>query len=199
MVGINPTMTSHKLNVIPTPKPVRQKVRRFHHARHQIIQTEVNNLLEVDFIREVKYLEWLAKVVVVPKKGSKWRVCVDYTDLNGACPKDSFPLLCIDQIVDAATRHGILSFFDAFCGYYQISMHPPDVEKMTFITPHELYYYNVMHFGLKNVGAVATLEPGPTQLADSNQNLGCHHNTISLYQKCAEAISIWGKLINIYI
>ena len=104
MVGINPTVTSHKLNVIPTAKPVRQKVRRFHHAHHQIIQTEVNNLLEVDFIREVKYPEWLAKVVVVPKKGSKWRVCVDYTDLNGACPKDSFPLLFIDQIVDAATR-----------------------------------------------------------------------------------------------
>ena len=80
----------------------------------------------------MKYPEWLANVVVVPKKGNKWRVCLDYTDLNDACPKDSFPL-------------------DAFSGYHQIPMHPPDAEKTSFITPHGLYCYNVMPFGLKNV------------------------------------------------
>ena len=104
----------------------------------------------MSFIREVKYLEWLANVVVVPKKGDKWRVCVDYKDLNEVCTKDSFPLLQIDQIVDASTRHGMLSFLDAFFGYHQIPMHPPDVEKTAFITPHRLYRYNVMPFGLKN-------------------------------------------------
>ena len=77
---------------------------------------------------------------------------MDYTNLNDACPKDSFPLPRIDQIVDASTRHGMLSFLDAFSGYHQIPMHPPDVEKMTFITPHRLYCYNVMPFGLKNAG-----------------------------------------------
>ena len=76
---------------------------------------------------------------------------MDYTDLSKACPKDSFPLLHIDQIVDAATGHGILSFLDAFSGYHQIPMHPPDSEKAAFITPHELYCYNVMPFGVKNV------------------------------------------------
>ena len=76
MVGINPMVASHKFNVIPMAKPVRQKMRRFHPARHQIIQTEVDNLLRTGFIREVKYLEWLANVVVVPKKGGKWRVCI---------------------------------------------------------------------------------------------------------------------------
>ena len=105
------------------------------------------------FIREVKYPEWLANVVVVTKKGGKWRICVDYIDLNEACPKDSFPLPCIDQIVDATARHGILSFLDSFSGYQQIPMHPPDEEKTTFITPYGLYYYNVMPFGLKNAGA----------------------------------------------
>ena len=80
-------------------------------------------------------------------------MCINYTNLNEACPKDSFPLLCIDQIVDVAARHGIQSFLDAFFGYHQIPMHPPDVEKMTFITPHELYCYDVMPFGLKNAGA----------------------------------------------
>ena len=78
---------------------------------------------------------------------------MDYTDLNDACPKDSFPPPHIDQIVDASARHGMLSFLDAFSGYHQIPMHPPDAEKTSFITPHGLYCYNVMPFGLKNVEA----------------------------------------------
>ena len=140
MVGINPTMASHKLNIIPMTKPLRHKVRRFHPARHQIIQTEVDNLLRACFIREVKCLEWLANVVVVPKKGGKWRVCVDYTDLNEAYPKYSFPLLHIDQVVDAATGNEILLFLNYFSRYHQIPMHPIDSEKMTFITFHGLLF-----------------------------------------------------------
>ena len=101
----------------------------------------------------MKYPEWLANVVVVPNKGNKWRVCVDYTNLNDACPKDSFPLPRIDQIMDASVGHGMLSFLDAFSGYHQIPMHPPDAEKTSFIMPHGLYCYNVMPFGLKNAGA----------------------------------------------
>ena len=92
-------------------------------------------------------------MVVVPKKGGKWQVCVDNTDLNEACPKDRFPLPSIDQIVNATAGHGILSFLDTFSGYHHIPMHPLDVEKIAFITPHGLYYYNVMSFGLKNAGA----------------------------------------------
>ena len=91
--------------------------------------------------------------MVVPKKGGKWHICVDYTDLNEACQKDSFPLPLIDQIIDAIAGHGILSFLDAFFGYHQIPMQPPDVEKTTFITPHGLYCYDLMPFGLKNAGA----------------------------------------------
>ena len=80
-------------------------------------------------------------------------MCVDYTDLNEACPKDSFPLPLIDQIFYAFIGHRILSFLDSFSGYHQIPMYPLDAEKTTFITPHGLYCYNVMPFGLKNVGA----------------------------------------------
>ena len=120
MTGIDPMLASHKSNVISSTKLVRQKVRRFYPDRHQIIQTEVDNFLTADFIKEVKYPEWLVNVVVVPKKGSKWRVCVDYTTLNEAYPKDSFPLSRIDQIVDASTEHGMLSFLDSFFGYHQI-------------------------------------------------------------------------------
>ena len=71
MIRINPTVATHKLNIIPAAKLVRQKMRRFHLDRHQIIQTEVDNLLRAGFIREVKYPDWLANVVVVPKKGGK--------------------------------------------------------------------------------------------------------------------------------
>ena len=80
-------------------------------------------------------------------------MCVDYTDLNDACPKDRFPLPRIDQIVDASAGHGMLSFLDAFSGYHHIPMYSPDAEKTSFITPHGLFCYNVMPFGLKNAGA----------------------------------------------
>ena len=78
---------------------------------------------------------------------------MDYTDLNDACPKDSFPLPRIDQIMIVLAGHGMLSFLDAFSGYHQIPMDSLDAEKTSFITPHGLYCYNVMPFGLKNVGA----------------------------------------------
>ena len=118
MVGIDPTLASHKLNVIVTIKVVRQKVRRFHPNCHQIIQTKMDNLLSTGFIREVKYPKCLENVVVVPKKGGKWRVCVEYTDLNEACPKDNFPLPQLNRIVDASAGHEILSFLDTFSRYH---------------------------------------------------------------------------------
>ena len=153
MAGINPVHASHKLNVIPSARSIRQKVRLFYPDRNQVIQVEVDNLLKEKFIREIKYLVWLANVVVVLKKGGKWRVCVDYTDINEACPKDNFTLSWIDQIFDESARHGMLSFLDAFLRYHQIPMHPPDTEKTTFNTPHWLFCYNVMPFDLKNAGA----------------------------------------------
>ena len=90
---------------------------------------------------------------MVPKKGGKWRVCVDYTNLNDVCPKDSFPLPRINQIVDATSEHEVLFFLDAFSGYHQIPMASDDEEKTSFITSHGLYCYRVMPFELKNVGA----------------------------------------------
>ena len=91
-------------------------------------------------------------MVLVLKKGGKWRVCVDYTDLNESCLKNSFPLPRIDQIVDASFEHGMLSFLDASSDYHQIVVYPLYAEKTTFITLHGLYCYNVMPFGLKNAG-----------------------------------------------
>ncbi|WJZ85623.1 hypothetical protein VitviT2T_005146 [Vitis vinifera] len=153
MKGIHPSIVSHKLNVLPTARSVWQRVRCFHSDRQKIIKEEIDKLLEAKFIREVEYPDWLANVVVVPKKEGKWRVCVDYTNLNNACPKDSFPLPRIDQIVDSTTGQGMLSFLDAFSEYHQIPMAPADEEKTAFITPQGLYCYKVMSFELKNAGA----------------------------------------------
>ena len=89
MSRILPSVASHRLNELAISKPVRQKIRRFHPDRQKVIQEEMEKLLEAGFIREVEYPEWLANVGVVPKKGGKWRVCIDYTNFNDACPKDS--------------------------------------------------------------------------------------------------------------
>ena len=113
----------------------------------------MDKLLEAGFIRETTYPDWLANVVMVKKANEKWRICIDYTDLNRACPKDSFPLLKIDQLVDATSGHRLLSFMDAFAGYNQIRMAPEDEEHTAFMTPKGLYCYRVMPFGLKNAGA----------------------------------------------
>ena len=99
------------------------------------------------------YPKWLANFVLVKKANGKWRMCVDFTDLNRACPKDSFPLPRIDQLVDSTTGHKLLTFMDAFSGCNQIRMAKEDQEKTSFITNQGLYCYKVMPFRLKNVGA----------------------------------------------
>ena len=104
-------------------------------------------------IKEVFYPEWLANTVVVRKKNEKWRVCIDFKDLNKACPKDPFPLSRIDQLVDATIGHPWMSFLDAFQGYYQIPLALEGQEKTAFVTPTRNYHYKVMPFNLKNAGS----------------------------------------------
>ena len=114
---------------------------------------EVNKLLATNSIREVYYPECLVNVVIVKKANGKWKMCVNFTDLNNACPKDSFPLPQIDQLVDSMAGHKLLTFMDAFSKYNQIQMVEKDQEKIAFLTNQEFYYYKVMPFGLKKAGA----------------------------------------------
>ena len=153
MGGIDPTVITHRLNTSPSFKPVKQKRRSFTPERQKSINEEVGKLLQARAIREVEYPEWLANVVLVKKENGKWRLCIDFTDINKACPKDSFSFPRIDLIVDATTGHELLSFMDAFSGYNQISMDPDDQEKTSFVTAQGTYCYRVMPFGLKNAGA----------------------------------------------
>ena len=107
----------------------------------------------MSFIKEVYYPDWLANVVMVKKASRKWRMCVDFTDLNKACPKDSYPLPRVNVLVDSTTRHQLLSFMDTFSGYNQIRMHENDQEETSFVTNQGLFCNKVMPFGLKNAGA----------------------------------------------
>ena len=108
-------------------------------------------LINAGVIRESHDPDWLANVVVAPKKSKKWRVCIDFIDLSKAHPKDNFPFPNIDLIVDATSKHELLSFMDTFSGYHQIKMHSPNIEKTSFITERGLYCYKVIPFRLKNV------------------------------------------------
>ena len=152
MPGIPASILQHRLNVDLEKKPVQQRRRVFSPERNRAVMDEVNKLLAANFIREVHYPEWLANVVMVKKANGKWRMCVDFTDLIQTCPKDSFPLPRIDQLVDSTAGHKLLTFMDAFSGYNQIQMAEEDQEKTAFVTSQGLYCYKVMPFGLKNAG-----------------------------------------------
>ena len=153
MGRIDPTVITHRLNTSPSFKPIKQKRRSFAPERQKAINEEVGKLLQAGAIREVEYPEWLANVVLVKKANGKWRLCIDFTDIKKACPKDSFPLPRIDLIVDATAGHELFIFMDAFSGYNQISMDPNDQEKTSFVTAQGTYCYRVIPFGLKNAGA----------------------------------------------
>ena len=151
--GIDPSIIVHKLNVSSLFPLVQQKKRVFSQERDKAIAEEVRKLLEVDFIQEVYYPDWLANVVMVKKANEKWRMCVDFTGLNKAYPKDSYLLQRIDTLVDSIARNQLLSFIDAFSSYNQIKLEEADQEKISFITSQGLFCYKVMPFGLKNAGA----------------------------------------------
>ncbi|KAI5328086.1 hypothetical protein L3X38_027482 [Prunus dulcis] len=117
MPGISPEVISHKLSISPAHKPMKQKRRSYDAKRYKAIRTEVDKLKSISFIREATYPVWLANSVIVRKAKGGWRMCQDYIELNKACPKDSFSLPRIDQLVDATADHKLLSFRDAYLGY----------------------------------------------------------------------------------
>ncbi|KAG9444946.1 hypothetical protein H6P81_016286 [Aristolochia fimbriata] len=130
-----------------------QSQRRFRPELVPKIEKEVDKLIAVNFIREVKCPSWIANIVPVKKKTGQIRVCVDFRDLNKACPKDDFPLPISELMVDATTGHEALSFMDGSSGYNQIRMDPKDEDLTAFCTPKGIFCYKVMPFGLKNAGA----------------------------------------------
>ena len=121
-MGVDSKVATHDLNVDldPTTRPKRQKEWTQALEKQEATSKEVDRLLNIKCIQEVHYPEWLANVVLVQKSSKKWRMCVDFTDLNKCCPNDSFPLPSIDQLVDGASGNKLLSMMDIFLGYNQI-------------------------------------------------------------------------------
>ena len=151
--GVDLDFICHHLRVNPLIAPRKQPPRRPSEEHAKVVREEVTKLKQVGAIKEVFYPEWLANTVVVKKKSGKWRVCVDFMDLNKACSKDPFPMPKIDRLVDATVGHPWISFLDAFQGYHQIPLASNDQEKTAFVTPVGNYHYKVMPFGLKNAGS----------------------------------------------
>ena len=115
---VDPNFIYHHLNVNPSITPRKQPPRRLSKDHSDAVKDEVMKFKQAGTIKEVFYLEWLANTVVVKKKNGKWRVCVDFTDLNKACLKDHLPMPQIDQLVDATIGHSRMRFLDAFQGYH---------------------------------------------------------------------------------
>jgi hypothetical protein len=154
MPGIPRELDEHELKIFPNTKPIKQFVRRYSGPKSKRMGEEINRLLEAKFITELKEATWLPPFLMGEKKESKiYHICIDFTALNKHCSKDYFLLPRIDQIIDSTIGCERLSFLDAYYGYRQIRLKVKDEENIMFITPHGVYCYTMMPFGLKNAGA----------------------------------------------
>jgi hypothetical protein len=153
MPGIDPAIIVHEINTYPGAKPVRQHLRPVHPRNAAAIKLEVEKLLKAGFIYPVALTEWVSNPIPIDKKGGSIRICVDYRDINKACPKDNFPTPFIDQIIDDCASSEIFSLMDGFFGYNQINITPEDQHKTAFICPWDTFAYRKLPFSLKNAGA----------------------------------------------
>ena len=150
MPSLDPFIVQYHLPILPHARLVKLKLRRLHPRWSLQVKEEIQKQLSVGFLLVVEYPEWMANVILVPKKDGKVRVCVNFRDLNKASPKDDFSLPHIDMLLESTTGHSMLSFMDGFFRYNQILMAPKDMEKASFITELGTHCYQVMPFGLKN-------------------------------------------------
>jgi hypothetical protein len=141
-------------------------------------KAEVQRLLDTGFIREVTYPQWLANVVMEKKKNSKWRMCMDFTDLSKCCLKDDFPLTRIEKIVDSAAGCETMALLDCFFGYHQIWLRKDDEEKTSFITPFGTFCYLRMPVGLYNAGPTFCRMTKATLKGQVSRSILCYINDI---------------------
>jgi hypothetical protein len=150
MKGIHPSICTHHIYIKEDCKHVRQPQRRMNPAMKDIVKQELQKLLDVGFIYLILDSEWVSPLVIVPKKNGKWRIYVDYRELNKATRKDHFPLPFIDQVLNVLVGKQYFSFLYGFSGYNQIHIIPEDQEKTTFTCPWGTFSYKVLPFDLCN-------------------------------------------------
>jgi hypothetical protein len=153
MPGIDPRIVEHEITMYPDAKPIRQKLHPVNSKKAAAIKFEVEKFLKAWFIYPIHLTQWVSNPVPVNKKQGTICVCIDFHDLNKACPKDNFPTPFIDQIIDECVGCEAFSFMDGFSGYNQIQIKPEGQHKTTFICPWGTFKYRKMPFGLKNDGA----------------------------------------------
>jgi hypothetical protein len=156
LTRVDRNFIEHRLNIDPSVKPQRQKLRKMSDDKVVVVKSEVQRLLDATVICEVMYPKWLANTVPVKKKNGKWRMCIDFTDLNKATPKDNYPLPRMDQVVDSAANAAVMSLLDCFSRYHQCWMAKEDEEKTSFITHFGTFCFMRMPEGLKNAGPTFT-------------------------------------------
>jgi hypothetical protein len=136
MPGLSRDLVEDRLPIKPGFRPYIQPRRNFNPDIYDRVKEEVNRLLDAMFIRPCLYADWISNIVPVEKKRTKkLRVCIDFRDLNRATPKDEYPMPIVGFLVNAASRHRILSFIDGNASYNQIFMADEDVSKTAFICP----------------------------------------------------------------
>jgi hypothetical protein len=141
LVGVNRSIIEHSLGIDPSGRPKKLRLRKMSDKKTEAAKAEAHCLLEARFIEPIAYPTWLANVVMVQKKSGKWHMCIDFTSLNKACPKDNFPLPRIEKIVDSAAGCEVMSLLDCFSGYHQIYMKEEDKASTSFITPFDTYCF----------------------------------------------------------
>jgi hypothetical protein len=156
MPGLDRSIVEHRLPLKKGFQPFQQWARQMTTEVLEEVKKEIEKMLEAGFIRPWRYAEWISSIVPVQKKDGRWWVCVDFSDLNRATPKDEYPMPVEETLINVATGNKILSFMDGNAGYNQIFMAPEDIHKNAFWVPDAvgLFKYVVMTFGLKNAGAM---------------------------------------------
>jgi hypothetical protein len=152
MPGLDPSIIEHHIDTWPDITPVRQKQRPLHPSKATAIKAEIDKLRAVEFIYPITYTSWVSNPILVKKNQGTIHVCTEFHNLNHTCPKDNFPTMFIDQIIDDCAGHMALSFMDRFSSYNQIQIHPVDQYKTAFTTPWGTFSYRVMPFVLNNAG-----------------------------------------------
>ncbi|GKC69910.1 hypothetical protein Tco_1115793 [Tanacetum coccineum] len=150
MTGVPRHIAKHKLNVREGCSPTRQKKRGQAPERNKAMQVEVEKLIDAGIMKEVHYHSWLSNPMMVKKHDDSWRMCVDFKDLNKACPKDGYPLPEIDWKVKSLCGYPFKCFMDAYKGYHQIKMAKEDEEKTSFITSQGNLEVYVDHLVIKS-------------------------------------------------
>jgi hypothetical protein len=150
MKGIHPDTCMHHIYTNDQIRPVRKPQRRMNPALKDIVKEELQKLLHANFIYPISDSKWVSPLVIVPKKNGKWRICVEFQELNKATYRDYFPFPFIDQVLDTLSGKRYFSFLDGFSGYNQIQISPEDQDKTTFTFPWGTYAYRVLPFGLCN-------------------------------------------------